>query len=91
MSTYPTDVKAVTFTSTGADTIFAGPARVLAVHYDGTIGQGTIDIKDNTTTVCSMPTHAGGQYMLFPGTGIRCETSAKIDLTTVNKVTVFYG
>ena len=92
MSTYPVDIKATNFTAAGAgQVIFNGPARILAVHYDGTVGQGTIDLKDDATTVCSIPTHAGGQYMQFPGTGIKCSTSAKVDLTTVNKVTIIYG
>ena len=45
MSTYPVDIKATNFTAAGAgQVIFNGPARILAVHYDGTVGQGTIDI-----------------------------------------------
>ena len=89
MSTYPEDIKTTNLTATGD--IFDGPCRVLGVFYNGSAGAGTIEIKDNTTTLCTINTGTGTQYMQFPGTGIRCQTSGKATLTTVDKVTFFYG
>ena len=94
MSTYPVDIKSTNLTSTG--TIFAGPCRVLGVYYDATAGAGTIEILDNATSLCTLNTPDGStyshsQYLQFPGTGLRCLTSGKATLTTINKVTFFYG
>lgn len=89
MSTYPVDIKGKQLTTTG--TIFAGPARVLAISYVGSAGAGTIELLDNTTSLVTIDTGTGAEYMQFPGTGFRCTTSAKATLTTVDKVTFFYG
>ena len=89
MSTYPVDIKGKKLTATG--TIFAGPARVLAISYVGSAGAGTIELLDDTTSLVTIDTGTGTEYMQFPGTGFRCTTSAKATLTTVDKVTFFYG
>tara|TARA_R100000742_G_C4277204_1_gene98878 strand:+ start:589 stop:864 length:276 start_codon:yes stop_codon:yes gene_type:complete len=91
MSTYPVDIKSTNITSTGAGTIFAGPCRILGLSYNGSAGAGTIVIQDGSTTICTIDSGTGTEYMQFPGTGLRCETSGKCTLTTVDKVTFFYG
>ena len=91
MSTYPVDIKSTNITSAGAGTIFAGPCRILGVYYNGAAGAGTIEILDDSTSLCTIDSSAGTEYMQFPGTGLRCETSGKCNLTTINKVTFFYG
>tara|TARA_R110002020_G_scaffold213964_6_gene420948 strand:- start:287 stop:556 length:270 start_codon:yes stop_codon:yes gene_type:complete len=89
MSTYPVDIKGTQLTATG--TIFAGPARILGLSYVGSGGAGTIELLDNATSLVTIDTGTGDEYIQFPGTGFRCLTSAKATLTTVDKVTFYYG
>ncbi len=94
MGTYISNVKTTRLTSSGA--VFAGPCRILGVYYDATAGAGTIEILDNATSLCTLNTPDGSssphtEYLQFPGTGLRCLTSGKATLTTINKVTFFYG
>ena len=94
MSTYPVDIKSTNLTSTG--TIFAGPCRILGVYYDATAGAGTIEILDDTTSLCTLNTPDGStyfhtQYLQFPGTGLRCSTNPTCSLGTIADVTFFYG
>ena len=99
MSTYPVDIKSTQLTSAGAaQTIFAGPCRVLGVYYLSDVAAGgTIEILDNTTSVCKFAVPDGTSeneqpyYIEFPGTGLRCTTSAKATLTTITDATFFYG
>ena len=91
MSTYPVDIKRTNVSSTGTSTIFGGPCRILGLYYNGSAGAGTIAIKDDGTTICTIAAGTGTVYMQFPGTGLRCETSGKCTLTTIDEVTFFYG
>ena len=91
MSTYPVDIKSTNITSAGTGTIFAGPCRILGLYYNGSAGAGTIAIKDDSTTICTIASGTGTVYMQFPGTGLRCGTSGKCTLTTIDEVTFFYG
>ena len=91
MSTYPVDIKSTNITSAGAGTIFAGPCRILGLYYNGSAGAGTIAIQDGGSTICTIASGTGTVYMQFPGTGLRCETSGKCTLTTIDEVTFFYG
>jgi len=99
MSTYPVDIKSTQLTSAGAaQTIFAGPCRILGVYYLSDVASGgSIEILDGTTSVCKFAVPDGTSqheipyYMEFPGTGLYCGTSGKATLTTINKVTFFYG
>jgi len=99
MSTYPVDIKSTQLTSAGAaQTIFAGPCRVLGVYYLSDVAAGgTIEILDNATSVCKFAVPDGTSeneqpyYIEFPGTGLRCATSAKATLTTITDATFFYG
>ncbi len=91
MSTYPVDIKSTNITSAGAGTIFAGPCRILGLYYNGSAGAGTIEILDDSTSLCTIASGTGTVYMQFPGTGLRCQTSGKCTLTTIDEVTFFYG
>ena len=91
MSTYPVNIKCTNITSTGTGTIFAGPCRILGHYYNGSAVSGTIAIKDDSTTICTIASGTGTVYMQFPGTGLRCETSGKCTLTTIDEVTFFFG
>ena len=91
MSTYPVNIKSTNITSTGTGTIFAGPCRILGLYYYGSAGAGTIAILDVVSTICTIASGTGTVYMQFPGTGLRCETSGKCTLTTIDEVTFFYG
>ena len=98
MGTYPVDIKSTQATSTGSTTIFNGPCRVLGVYYLSDVAAGgTIEILDNTTSVCKFAVpdgttnHEQPYYIEFPGTGLRCATSAKATLTTITDATFFYG
>ena len=99
MSTYPVDIKSTQLTSAGAaQTIFAGPGRILGVYYLSDVASGgSIEILDATTSVCKFAVpdgtsqHEQPYYIEFPGTGLRCATSAKATLTTITDATFFYG
>ena len=91
MSTYPVNIKSTNITSTGTGTIFAGPCRILGLYYNGSTGAGSIEILDNATSLCTIASGTGTVYMQFPGTGLRCQTSGKCTLTTIDEVTFFYG
>ena len=91
---YPVNIKTTRLTGTG--TIFAGPARVLGFYYVNDNAAGSIVINDDTTALATFDIPTGSstavvKTVLFPGTGLRCETSAKATLTTVDMVTFFYG
>ena len=104
MSTYPVTVKAnITSVKTAAThTIFDGPARCLGIYMaqpkDTTAS--TVTILDNATAVAFFDLPATDdtsnkgavtQYVQFPGTGIKCDTSLKVTLSAATPVTVFYG
>jgi len=89
MSTYPVNIKGKQLTATG--TIFAGACRIVGLSYVGSAGAGTIEILDDATSLVTIDTGTGDVYMQFPGTGLLCRTSGKATLTTVDKVTFFYG
>ena len=91
---YPVDIKTTKLTTTG--TIFGGPARVLGFYYVNDNAAGSITILDDTTSlaVFDVPTGASTavvKTVVFPGTGLRCATSAKATLTTITDATFFYG
>ena len=91
---YPVNIKTTKLTATG--TIFGGPARVLGFYYVNDNAAGSITILDDTTSlaVFDVPTGASTavvKTVVFPGTGLRCETSAKATLSNVDMVTFFYG
>ena len=104
MSTYPVNIKSsVTSIKTAAThVIFAGPARCLGIYMvqpKDTVAT-TIKIQDDTTDVAFFDLPATDdasnkgaitQYVQFPGTGIKCDTSLKVTLSAATPVTVFYG
>ena len=104
MSTYPVNVKAnSTAVATAAThTIFAGPARCLGIYMvkPKDLATSTVTIQDDSTAVAifNLPATddasnkgAVSQYVQFPGTGIKCNTSLKVTLDRATPVTVFYG
>ena len=104
MSTYPVNVKAnSTAVATAAThTIFAGPARCLGIYMvqPKNLAASTVTIQDNSTAVAifnlpatddSSNKGAVTQYVQFPGTGIKCDTSLKVTLDRATPVTVFFG
>ena len=99
MSTYPVDIKSTQLTAAGAaQTIFAGPCRILGVYYLSDVASGgSIEILDGATSVCKFAVPDGTSqheqpYMLvFPGTGLYCKTSGKATLTTITDATFFFG
>ena len=98
MSTYPVDIKSTQLVSAGSGTIFDGPCRVLGVYYLSDVASaGTIEIFDNTTSVCKFVVPDGTSeheqpfMLMFPGTGFYCAASAKATLTTITDATFFYG
>tara|TARA_R110002020_G_scaffold209760_1_gene415727 strand:+ start:768 stop:1082 length:315 start_codon:yes stop_codon:yes gene_type:complete len=104
MSTYPVNVKAnSTAVATAAThTIFAGPARCLGIYMaqPKDLAASTVTIQDASTAVAifNLPatddaSNKGAitQYVQFPGTGIKCDTSLKVTLDRATPVTVFYG
>ena len=104
MSTYPVNVKAnTTSVSTAAThTIFNGPARCLGIYMvkPKDLASATVTIQDDSTAVAFFDLPATDdasnkgaitQYIQFPGTGIKCNTSLKVTLSRATPVTVFYG
>jgi len=104
MSTYPVNVKAnSTAVNTAAThTIFAGPARCLGIYMvqPKNLAASTVTIQDDSTAVAifnlpatddSSNKGAVTQYVQFPGTGIKCDTSLKVTLNRATPVTVFFG
>jgi len=99
MSTYPVDIKSTQLTSAGAaQTIFAGPCRILGVYYLSDVASGgSIEILNGTTSVCKFAVpngtseHEQPYYIEFPGTGLYCATSGKATLTTITDATFFFG
>jgi len=104
MSTYPVNVKAnSTAVNTAAThTIFAGPARCLGIYMvqPKNLAASTVTIQDDSTAVAifnlpatddSSNKGAVTQYVQFPGTGIKCDTSLKVTLDRATPVTVFFG
>jgi len=104
MSTYPVTVKANTTSvkTAATHTIFDGPARCLGIYMaqpkDTTAS--TVTIQDESTAVAFFDLPATDdasnkgaitQYVQFPGTGIKCDTSLKVTLSAATPVTVFYG
>ena len=104
MSTYPVNVKSnTTAVATAAThTIFAGPARCLGIYMvqPKDLAASTVTIQDDSTAVAifnlpatddSSNKGAVTQYVQFPGTGIKCDTSLKVTLNRATPVTVFFG
>ena len=104
MSTYPVNVKAnTTAVATAAThTIFAGPARCLGIYMvqPKDLAASTVTIQDDSTAVAifnlpatddSSNKGAVTQYVQFPGTGIKCDTSLIVTLNRATPVTVFFG
>ena len=62
MSTYPVDIKSTQLTSAAAaQTIFAGPCRILGVYYLSDVASGgSIEILDGTTSLCNL------QFLMEP-------------------------
>lgn len=79
-------------TSTNGPTaIYAGPALLLGVYVNTALSAHTVLLKDNTTTVITIPASLGaGQSILYPG--IRFETSLNIDPddSSTGNLTVVY-
>ena len=104
MSTYPVTVKAnITSVKTAAThTNFDGPARCLGIYMaqpkDTTASAVTIQDEGTAVAFFDLPATddtsnkgAVTQYVQFPGTGIKCDTSLKVTLSAATPVTVFYG
>ena len=102
MSTYPVDVKAVQKHTVATHTVFAGPGRIvgLYINKEKNLAQSTVTVQDDSTDVATFKvratdnTNGGGmnEYILFPGTGIRCATNIKITIAdTVTFCTVIFG
>ena len=105
MSTYPVNVKAnSTAVATAAThTIFAGPARCLGIYMvqPKDLAASTVTIQDDSTAVAifnlpatddSSNKGAVTQYVQFPGTGIKCDTSLNLTIgTSVTSCTIFFG
>ena len=104
MSTYPVNVKAnsTTVATAATHTIFAGPARCLGIYMvqPKDLAASTVTIQDDATAVAifnlpatddSSNKGAVTQYVQFPGTGIKCDTSLKVTLDRATPVTVFFG
>ena len=104
MSTYPVNVKANTtsIATAATHTIFNGPARCLGIYMvqPKDLAASTVTIQDNATAVAIFDLPATDdasnkaaitQYVQFPGTGIKCNTSLKVTLSRATPVTVFYG
>ena len=102
MSTYPVDVKAVEKSTAATHTIFGGPARIvgLYINKEPNVAQSTVTLQDDSTSVAvftvraTTNTNGDGltQYIQFPGTGIKCNTSLKLTIATaVTYCTVIFG
>ena len=103
MSTYPVDIKSTTASGIATHDAggTAGPGRALGLFVSKEGGQAatTVKILDNATVLAEFlipatnTTNGPGSttYMQFPGTGLRCQTSGKCTLTTIDEVTFFYG
>ena len=92
MSTYPVNVKANTTSIKTATThtIFDGPARCLGIYMVQDAGTA-VAFFDLPATDDASNKGAITQYVQFPGTGIKCDTSLKVTLSAATPVTVFYG
>ena len=91
-----TDVKSTYLTADG--NIFDGPARIRGVLISPSTSAGSLIIKDGGTggtvvfeTNWASNTTPAPFNVVIPAEGIRCETSAYADVTTLTSVTVFYG
>ena len=102
MSTYPVDVKAVQKSTAATHTIFAGPGRIvgLYINKEPNLAQSTVTLQDDSTSVAVFTVRATNntngdgltQYIQFPGTGIKCNTSLKLTIATaVTYCTVIFG
>ena len=102
MSTYPVDVKAVEKSTAATHTIFGGPARIvgLYINKEPNVAQSTVTLQDDATSVAVLTvrattnTNGAGltEYIQFPGTGIKCNTSLKLTIATaVTYCTVIFG
>ena len=83
-------------------TVFAGPGRIvgLYINKEKNLAQSTVTLQDDSTTVATFKvratdnTNGGGmnEYILFPGTGIKCSTNNKITIAdTVTFCTIIFG
>ena len=102
MSTYPVDVKAVQKSTAATHTIFAGPGRIVGLYIskEPNLAQSTVTLQDDSTTVAEFTVRATNnsngagmtEYIQFPGTGIKCNTSLKLTIATaVTYCTVIFG
>lgn len=64
--------------SVNSTTVYNGPAILLGAYVNTALSAHVLPIKDNATTVCSLPASAAaGSVYSFPG--IRFETSLVVD------------
>jgi hypothetical protein len=87
------DVKAGWVNNTSGS-VYGGPARVKGVAYSYST-DATFNIRDGGASgpivwSFTAPDNNGSIYMLFPGEGIKCNTSIYVDIPS-GHVTVFYG
>ena len=102
MSTYPVDVKSVNHSAIGTPAVFAGPARAVGIYLskEKSLVASTVTLKDDSTVIAHFDVPATNnsdgagitQYVQFPGTGIRCDTSLNLTIgTSVTSCTIFFG
>jgi hypothetical protein len=89
-------ISSFSVTSVGsAQSVYAGPARILGVYYMNSEATGTIILYDDTTEVFKMQipdgaTTENSNYIEFPGDGIKVDTSLKYTFTTVTHGTILF-
>ena len=68
MSTYPVDIKSTQLTTAAAaQTIFAGPCRILGVYYLSDVASGgSIEILDGSTSLCKFAVPDGTSQHEIP-------------------------
>ena len=102
MSTYPVDVKSVNHSAVGTHAVFAGPARAVGIYLskEKNLAASTVTLKDDSTVIAHFDVPATNnsdgagitQYVQFPGTGIRCDTSLNVTISgAITSSSVFFG
>ncbi len=86
------DIKAKTLTASG--TVFAGPTRLVAVHYMGHTSTGVIELKDGGSSGASIfslhvKSNDSGD-LTIPAEGVKFNTDLYADLTNVTSAAFFF-
>ena len=87
-----TDVKGATCPKATATTIYNGRTRVKGLLISATAAADTVSVSDGSITLFTYTAPAAGSvYVLIPGEGVLCQTSAVVTCSTNPSAVAFYG